>query len=97
VPRSQAFLSSVPDDSATLEKFRVVTSAILRLFPQPFGCSVRSAALDQYPTKAELLGYFAEVRRLTKTALKRMEKRNSSGWSTMTILALSLYDSYGAD
>src|SRR5574337_769341 len=32
----------------------------------PFGCSVRSAALDQYPTKTDLLGYFAEVRRLTK-------------------------------
>jgi len=36
----------------------------------PFACSVRSAGLDQYPTKAELLGYFAEVRKLTKQRLE---------------------------
>lgn len=35
----------------------------------PFGYSVRSAALDQYPTKAQLLTYFAEVRTLTKRRL----------------------------
>lgn len=36
----------------------------------PFGYSVRSAALDQYPAKSELLGYFAEVRVLTKERLE---------------------------
>jgi DinB family protein len=36
----------------------------------PFGYSVRAAALDQYPSKAELLRYFAEVRGLTKQRLE---------------------------
>ncbi len=36
----------------------------------PFGCSVRTAARGQYPSKAELLRYFAEVRGLTKHRLE---------------------------
>ena len=36
----------------------------------PFGCSVRAATLDQYPSKAELLRYIAEVRGLTKRRLE---------------------------
>ncbi len=36
----------------------------------PFGCSVRTAAHGQYPSKAELLRYFAEVRGLTKHRLE---------------------------
>jgi hypothetical protein len=46
----------------------------------PFGSSVRSAALDQYPTKAELLSYFAEVRRLTK---QRLEEASEAEFDRM--------------
>ncbi len=38
----------------------------------PFGRSVQGTAHDEYPAKAALLSYFAEVRALTKQRLERM-------------------------
>ena len=35
----------------------------------PFGCSVRDAERHQYPQKTELLGYFHEVRGMTRQRL----------------------------
>jgi uncharacterized damage-inducible protein DinB len=37
----------------------------------PFGASVKSTPLHQFPTKAELLAYFHEVRTITKERLEQ--------------------------
>ena len=41
----------------------------------PFGPSVKATPLEQFPTKAELLAYFHEVRALTKDRLERMTEQ----------------------
>jgi hypothetical protein len=45
----------------------------------PFGCSVRSAHLNQYPSKPELLAYFHEVRALSHASGRRGGGRLQSG------------------
>ncbi len=60
----------------------------------PFGRSVQDTAHDEYPAKAALLSYFAEVRALTKQRLEGMATEeferfiHDSHWGTISVRQL---------